>query len=353
MSLNSTTPTIINYHLTDHQRHCITDDFIRGYSVQEIFDKWEVNVHQRPPPSIQSIYGIRKEWVQKDRIQRKKSGPKKRTILTPEKLDEIGKVVEQDPFITGDALAKAVKIPRKTCLDGVKVLKLKKFKAIESPWLTEVHCEQRLSFCRAYRCWNQEPQMSIWWTDESIFKVEELFNYNHQTYYASTNLHLEKEKPRRTKSVNVWAGIRGDGKILFRILVGIQTSKKYKEMLKELLGEMEPDNSFFMQDGAGHHTGGKAIKWLNKRWKNRWIGQQSPRLEWPPYSMDLTPLDFSFWHYVKFQVSLLNPTTRAELIDAISGVMKSVPPTIITSICQEVKERCGKCIAVNGDRFEE
>ena len=280
--LTITTSAKNQYHLTDHQRDCIMDDFVRGLSIQEIFNQWEVNIHHRSSPSIKTLYELRKEWKLHDNVDRKKKGPKRRSVLTQEKLVEIEDVIYNNRYITGDSLSLIVDLPRKTCLNGVKILGLKKYEAIESPWLTELHCHQRFNFCKAFRCWNEDQQMSIWWSDESVFKVEELFNYNHQTYYASENLHLRNVKPKRQKSINILAAIRGDEKVLFKILEWIQTSKQYKKMLKELFPEMESEKSFFMQDGAGHHTGGKGIRYLNKYWKDRWIGKQPPRLEFPP-----------------------------------------------------------------------
>lgn len=194
--------------------------------------------------------------------------------------------------------------------------------------------------------------MSIWWTDESPFKVEELCNYNNRSYYALDNMHLKLEKPNRQKFVNVWAGIRGDGKVLYKILEGKQNGKKYTDMLTSLFDEMDQNTSFFMQDGAGHHRSRYAIEWINANWKNRWIGLHSPRLEWPPLSHDLTPMDFSFWKYVKVKVAQCRPNNREQLIKSIKEVFMNIDPTFVISICQSVKERCRKCLDMNGGRFE-
>ena len=97
----------------------------------------------------------------------------------------------------------------------------------------------------------------------------------------------------------IWAGIRGDGRLVYRVLEGIQTSEIYINMLLNVSPEMEPRKSFMMQDGARIHTSSDAVDWLNFIWSDRWIGINSPRLQFSPYSMDLTPMDFSFWAYVK------------------------------------------------------
>jgi len=82
------------------------------------------------------------------------------------------------------------------------------------------------------------------------------------------------------------------------------------------------------------------------------IGIGSARLSFPPLSMDLTPMDFSFWHYVKGLLSTHNPSSTKELEAVIHIVKKSLSPEIITSMCQGVKRRCQMCLTNNGGRFE-
>ena len=77
-----------------------------------------------------------------------------------------------------------------------------------------------------------------------------------------------------------------------------------------------------MQDGASLHTGDDAVTWLNQHWKNRWIGLKSKRLQWPPKSPDLMPMDFSFWSYLKRMVAEENPETTLKLREVIENCMK-------------------------------
>ena len=132
--------------------------------------------------------------------------------------------------------------------------------------------------------------------------------------------------------VNVWAAIRGDGKVLYEILEGKYNSETYVQLLLNRFQEMDMPNSFLMQDGAGLHTSDDAVDWINFLLGDKWIRLKSSRLEFPPNSMDLTPMDFSFWNYIKCRVSELNPETREKLIDSIHFVMTSVPPSVIINM---------------------
>ena len=69
-------------------------------------------------------------------------------------------------------------------------------------------------------------------------------------------------------------------------------------------------------------------------------------------SPDLTPMDFSFWSFVKRRVALNQPDNYHELKVAIVEVMNNLPKQEIISMCKEVRERCKKCRDNNGERFE-
>jgi len=113
--------------------------------------------------------------------------------------------------------------------------------------------------------------MWIWWSDEWMFKVEEIFNYNRKSYYyARENKYQKKIKPNRMKGGNVWAAIRGDGKVVYRILNGKQDTEKYTDMVSGVFLEMENKISFLQQDGGSHHWSEDGIEWLNANWKDRW-----------------------------------------------------------------------------------
>ena len=119
--------------------------------------------------------------------------------------------------------------------------------------------------------------------------------FQQSVYYAKENKFKKKNKIFRQPPLNVWAAIRGDGKLIFEIIEGKHTSESYIQLLFNNFDQMDSPNSFLMQDGAGIHTSDDALDWLNFMWKDRWIGLKSSRLQFPPYSMDLTPMDFAFW----------------------------------------------------------
>ena len=249
-------------------------------------------------------------------------------------------------------LSSLVDIPVATTHCATNLLDYSCYDAIKVQELTDSQKEMRLKFCATYLRWNNECKRMIWWSDESLFSLNDLYKFKRTSYLAKENEYRICDKKFDKKKINVWVALRGDGKLIFRILDGIQLSENYIQLLYNVFQEMDFQNSFLMQDGAGIHTSDDAVDWINFLWKDRWIGLKSSRLEFPPHSMDLTPLDFSFWSYVKRKVAAANVQSVEGLREAICIEINRVPQEIIINMCLEVAERCRKCIMMNGGRFE-
>ena len=140
--------------------------------------------------------------------------------------------------------------------------------------------------------------------------------------------------------------------MIFEVIEENFMIEQYELVLINNFPLMDFKKSFFMQDGAGMHTSDDVLDLINSLWKDRWIGLTSERLQFPSYSMDLTPLDFGFLPHVKRLVSICYPETTQELKDSIINVLSNMNNETITRMCQGVMERCSKCIMKNGDRFE-
>ena len=281
MDMKNHVPT--NYHLNENQRYFISFQLSHEMTPQQIIEEWDEEFHQREAPSERTIYEIKQLMDRGDGVEKRKSGPRNKTVLTPQKLDDIQNVVDENPFITNREISELVKIPKSTVNDGLKTISKKKYRALVITTLTEEQKLVRKSFCDTFLCWNIQYQLTVWWSDESTFKVEEMFKHVQRSYYGTENLHLQIEKKKRKKWVKVWCGIRGDGKVVYEVLEGKQNSKKYIQTLNNKIQEMEPHKSFLMQDGASIHHSEEALEWLNSHWKHRWIGLGSDKLEWPTH----------------------------------------------------------------------
>lgn len=341
-----------NSQLTFQQRAVIEYKLKTGETPEKIIDTWDHEIHNRDPPSIQTIRFIKRQIEKGESVEPKKKGPKSRHILKKEKLIEIEKVIDQNDSNTYRDLSYRIELPLSTTYVAVKVLNYKQFNAIEEQILTEDQKLQRINFCTTFLHWNNSYKMLEWWSDESLFSVDDIVNFKQKSYFAQENEHRIIEKINNQKKVNIWAAICGDGKLIFEVLEGIQSSENYIQTLFNAFPFMDSKNSFLMQDGAGIHTSNDALDWINWLWKDRWIGLKSSRLQFPPYSPDLTPMDFSFWSLLKRNVARWDVCTTEELKVAIVKELNLLSKEMIINMCLDVVERCQKCIQNLGGRFE-
>ena len=106
-------------------------------------------------------------------------------------------------------------------------------------------------------------------------------------------------------SLNVWAGIIDKFLIGPFSLDGKRTDTKYVDLLStrlhEILEEVPVDirlRTRFMHDGAPPRFSRVARQFLNQHFANKWIGRGGP-IAWPARTLDLNPLDFHLWRYLK------------------------------------------------------
>ena len=120
----------------------------------------------------------------------------------------------------------------------------------------------------------------------------------------------------------------------------------------------------FQQDGAAAHTAKESIRMLRSRWGNRTITSENwrpnadggdtvyPKWEWPPYSPDLTPLDYSLWNCLKTAVGKMEPSSVEGVKMAIKFCVKRFPLGKVQNIIKDFPFRLGCCVAYDGEHIE-
>jgi hypothetical protein len=87
-------------------------------------------------------------------------------------------------------------------------------------------------------------------------------------------------------------------------------------------------------------------KWIHKCcWKTE-------NAEYPPRSLDLTPLDFLLCCALKNVVYTSKPRALQDLRREIETECAAIPLTTIRNFCQSAARRCQQYIAAGGGHFE-
>lgn len=173
--------------------------------------------------------------------------------------------------------------------------------------LNEDDFDRRLEFCESMTQFiNNNPQLlnNICFSDECSFSLNGLVNRHNCRYWAESDPHIMREfHTQHPQKLNVWCGILGDHIVGPFFINGNLNGESYLELLREgvdprITTIIENDDNLsedllvFQQDGAPPHYAMPVRQFLNETFPARWIGRRGQMMEWPPRSLDLTPLGF-------------------------------------------------------------
>ena len=153
-----------------------------------------------------------------------------------------------------------------------------------------------------------------------------------------------KYVPRVQKqlSVMVWAGISAVGRTpLIFVRAGVKiNSTTYCELILEPVVKNLSQNMFnggsfiFQQDGAPAHTSNASQTWLRKN-----IPQFIKKDEWPPYSPDLNPMDYSVWSILESRVCTKSHKSIDSLKRKLKEEWEKIPQEVLRAIVEALPGR--------------
>ncbi|GBN88351.1 hypothetical protein AVEN_259634-1 [Araneus ventricosus] len=110
-------------------------------------------------------------------------------------------------------------------------------------------------------------------------------------------------------------------------------------------------NVWFQHDYAPAHKISSVKQHLVEEFGEQIIGYGGFQ-EWPPRSLDQTPMDFFLWGYLKQQVYATAPPTLQDLQRRITDACANVTPAVLHRVQREVQARVHMCIVADGEKFE-
>jgi DDE superfamily endonuclease len=203
----------------------------------------------------------------------------------------------------------------------------------------------------------------LMFSDEAHFHLHGRINHQCFRYWSETNPHWYRSEPLFSPKIGVWAAIGKKGMVGPIFFEGTMDADRYLELLQDFFVPaveqwQENDEIIFMEDGAPYHSWSIEVRqWLNENFEDRWMGRggrsDPPPYSWPPYSPDLTPLDFFLWGYVKSKVYRTLPANLEELKERISRVFAEIPQEMIDRAIDAYQSRLERCIEVQGRSVEQ
>ncbi|KZC04024.1 hypothetical protein WN55_01285 [Dufourea novaeangliae] len=110
-------------------------------------------------------------------------------------------------------------------------------------------------------------------------------------------------------------------------------------------------NLWFQHDGALPHYAVSVRNWLNKNFRNKWIGRGGP-VTWPPRLPELSSRDFFLWGYLKQSVFQTSVENVDDLRNRIIVACERITDKMLKSVEREFLNRIEMCICNDGGHVE-
>lgn len=200
----------------------------------------------------------------------------------------------------------------------------------------------------------------ILFSDEATFTTNGVVSSQNCRHWSAENPEfIINAKRQYSQKINVWCGILSDSIIGPFFFENNLNANRFLTFLRNdfwnAIDDLPLQNRYqlkFQLDGSPVHNAVLVREWLDENFENHWIGRNSPLIEWPARSPDLTPLDFFLSGVLKEKVYKSRPQTVQELRDRIIQACTEITPGQIRKVTMNVRKRIDKCIEINGGLVE-
>ena len=222
---------------------------------------------------------------------------------------------------------------------------------------------KRLDFC----LWvgnkileNRNFHKLIMFSDESTFSTNGVVSSQHCRYWSENNPHFTiTAHSQYFKKVNVWCAVSFNGIIGPYFFNRNLNQETYLDMLENFLNEKLDElnlnyyvTMFFQQDGCPAHYAVAVRDWLTRKFQDKWI-ERNGKILCPPWSPDLTIMDFYLWERLK-QIVYSEPLDNDEeqLKLRIQNAVQSLSLEEIRKSFNEFRYRVEVCADKGGALIE-
>ncbi len=332
------------------------------YESPSMVQKKYVERFKRDPPSRLTIYRIHDKFIRTGSVADCIKGVSGRRITkrTNENIAKVRSFVKNSKYPSTRRIALAFGMSNYTAQKILRQdLEMHPYVIQRCQKLKDQDKVKRVEACRIILAHSYlEPDMPdrIMFSDEATFHTSGFVNKKTCIIWGEKKPDEAQEYLRNSPKVNVWCAVSSLGIIGPYFHEGDSVNgAMYLDLLENYLLENMPlslrQTGYFQQDGATAHYTLPVRNFLDKHFKDRWIGRAGP-IPWPPYSPDLTVCDFWLWGYVKTRVYSEPIKNLTHLKARITQVINDIPVEMCRSAVYSSFDRFELCLQVGGDQTE-
>jgi len=318
---------------------------------------WSCGV--RDAPTITKLTGVPLSTSYKYVAQLKKnhelkpiSRPGRPTILTSKDRTVLGRIIQNDKYLTCEEIAtklsSKVEISARTVNRELNRIGYCSSHPKTAPLLTPEQCERRVEWAIAHLRQNWK---NVVFSDETTFQM---FRNTMKAFHKVGTSVPYKGVPKHPAKVHVWGAFSARGTIGFHMFTQNMDGQLYREILTNNLFEnasrIMPSRWTFQQDNDLKHRAKETSRLLHSR---------VPKvLDWPSYSPDLNPIE-NLWAIIKKRVekrvNKIIRTKKKISTECWHGIIKDEWEDISEELCLNLvngmPERLNEVIKNNGKKI--
>lgn len=321
-------------------RELIVRDRNAGKTIREISNNYEV--------SVGGVEHIVNKFQTHKTVENLSGRGRKR--LTTEREDrKIVRLVKANPKLSSRNVVETLglTISMRTVRRRFAETGLISRYAVKRPFISKKNKKLRFEFANKYKSMPVSYWKQVLWTDESKF---ELFGRKRRAkVWRKSNESLKEGFTQSTVkhgggSIMVWGCFAWSGVGNLAKIDGIMTADSYIDILNENLEESLlktglDQKYIFQQDNDPKHKAKKTTTFMN--------AIHMKRLEWPPQSADLNPIE-NLWGYLDGKVDKTNVTNKDSYFSALEAAWANLDPDYLKRLVESMPRRLAAVAVAKG-----
>ena len=350
----------------------------KSLSYKEVVKLWNKRF-ERAAPTRRTVDRVLKKAREENSVQsRKFKSGRKRTVRTPEIINEIKRVVLEEESdarpnqTVNRARSNQWGINRQTFCNIMKDLGCHPYVPRRHQIISPANIQRRLDFCNTM---NQKPDEYF---ENMIITDEKTYVAKGHVYSRSLCVKWSKfgegspinwftESSVYPTKLMVFAAVTGNGELFGPYFIqGKLNSDGYITLLREEvipdirreLGEERFRRAVWQQDGASPHRTRASIDYLHSIFGDRIVAMNSERvggIDWPATSPEFSALDNHVWDAIsrKLYYGENPPTDLDSLKSGLQRAFREVDrDEMKRAVTRGFRSRLRQCIAHGGGHFE-